>query len=151
MATQVRTSPCRWCDSPPLAAPNRTSSAGYMSPEQARGKPVDKRSDIFSFGCVLYEMLTGAGPFPGETVTDSLGAILHREPEWSALPTATPCRVRELLSHCLAKDRRNRLRDIGDARLALSLGQQGDGPTDPYGCSRPGDGLNANQRGVKVG
>ncbi|MBL8760937.1 MAG: serine/threonine-protein kinase [Phycisphaerae bacterium] len=94
-------------------------TAGYMSPEQARGKPVDKRSDIFSFGCVLYEMLTGAGPFPGETVTDSLGAILHREPDWSLLPPRTPSRVRELLRSCLAKDRRNRLHDMGDARLEL--------------------------------
>lgn len=94
-------------------------TAGYMSPEQARGKPVDKRSDIFSFGCVLYEMLTGAGPFPGETVTDSLGAILHREPDWNLLPPQTPHRVRELLRSCLAKDRRNRLHDMGDARLEL--------------------------------
>ncbi len=94
-------------------------TAGYMSPEQARGKPVDKRSDIFSFGCVLYEMLTGIGPFPGETVTDSLGAILHREPEWALLPAKTPPRVRELLRSCLAKDRRNRLHDIGDARLEI--------------------------------
>jgi len=94
-------------------------TAGYMSPEQARGKPVDKRSDIFSFGCVLYEMLAGSGPFPGETVTDSLGAILHREPDWSLLPARTPARIRELLRNCVAKDRRNRLHDIGDARLEL--------------------------------
>ncbi|HEX2837776.1 MAG TPA: protein kinase [Phycisphaerales bacterium] len=94
-------------------------TAGYMSPEQARGKPVDKRSDIFSFGCVVYEVLTGVCPFPGETVTDSLGAILHREPDWALLPPQTPPRVRELLKNCLAKDRRNRLHDIGDARLEL--------------------------------
>jgi serine/threonine-protein kinase len=94
-------------------------TAGYMSPEQARGKPVDKRCDIFSFGCVLFEMLTGVGPFPGETVTDSLGAILHREPNWSLLPPSTPRRVRDLLTNCLAKDRKNRLHDIGDARLEL--------------------------------
>lgn len=94
-------------------------TAGYMSPEQARGKAVDKRSDIFSFGCVLYEMLTGVGPFPGETATDSLGAILHREPDWALLPPLTPPRARELLRNCLAKDRRNRLHDIGDARLEL--------------------------------
>ncbi len=116
-------------DSPTLTSPARVHSptipgaimgtAGYMSPEQARGKPVDKRSDIFSFGCVLYEMLTGAGPFPGETVTDSLGAILHREPDWALLPPQTPARVRELIRNCLVKDRRNRLHDIGDARLEL--------------------------------
>lgn len=115
-------------DSPTVTVPPRHSptipgaimgTAGYMSPEQARGKAVDKRSDIFSFGCVLYEMLTGAGPFPGETVTDSLGAILHREPNWSLLPPRTPRRVRELLTTCLAKDRKSRLHDIADARLEL--------------------------------
>ncbi|MFM9958525.1 MAG: protein kinase domain-containing protein [Phycisphaerales bacterium] len=94
-------------------------SAGYMSPEQARGKPVDRRSDIFSFGCVLFEMLSGEQPFGGETTTDALGAILHREPEWQQLPPTTPPRVRELLANCLAKDRRNRLHDIGDARLQI--------------------------------
>jgi len=94
-------------------------TAGYMSPEQARGKPVDKRSDNFSFGCVLYEMFTGVGPFHGESVTDSLGAILHREPDWALLPAQTPARIRELLRKCLAKDRRNRQHDIGDARLDL--------------------------------
>ncbi|MBY0113760.1 MAG: protein kinase [Phycisphaerales bacterium] len=115
-------------DSPTVTSPARHSpsipgaimgTAGYMSPEQARGKPVDKRSDIFSFGCVLFEMLTGECPFPGETVTDSLGAILHREPNWSMLPVAMPRRVRELLTNCLAKDRKQRLHDIGDARLEL--------------------------------
>ncbi len=116
-------------DSPTLAAPSPVHSptiagvilgtAGYMSPEQARGRSVDKRSDIFSFGCVLYEMLTGSPPFPGETATDSIGAILHRDPEWASLPPATPARIRELLANCLAKDRKQRLHDIGDARLAL--------------------------------
>jgi serine/threonine protein kinase len=94
-------------------------TAGYMSPEQARGKPVDKRSDIFSFGCVFYELLTGSQPFAGETVTDSIGAILHREPDWTLLPAATPPRIRELLASCVVKDRKNRLHDIGDARLAM--------------------------------
>lgn len=115
-------------DSPTVATPPQHSptipgvimgTAGYMSPEQARGKSVDRRSDIFSFGCVLYEMLTGAMPFPGETVTDSIGAILHREPTWELLPATTPPRIRELLATCMAKDRRNRLHDIGDARLIL--------------------------------
>jgi serine/threonine-protein kinase len=115
-------------DSPTISSPARHSptipgaimgTAGYMSPEQARGKPVDKRSDIFSFGCVLFEMLTGAGPFPGETVAHSLGAILHREPNWSLLPASTPRRVRDLLTSCLAKDRKQRLRDIADARLEI--------------------------------
>lgn len=124
-------------DSPTVIAAARHSptipgvimgTAGYMSPEQARGKPVDKRSDIFSFGCVVFEMLTGAGPFPGETVTDSLGAILHREPNWSMLPVATPRRVRELLTNCLAKDRKNRLHDIGDARLELERAMTGNEP-----------------------
>jgi eukaryotic-like serine/threonine-protein kinase len=94
-------------------------TAGYMSPEQARGKAVDKRSDIFSFGCVLYEMLTGTMPFRGETVADSIGATLHKESDLSLLPPSTPRRARELLANCLAKDRKNRLHDIGDARLEL--------------------------------
>jgi len=116
-------------DSPTVTTPVRAYSptipgvimgtAGYMSPEQARGRPVDKRSDIFSFGCVLYEMLAGAQPFAGETVTDSLGAILHREPDWALFPPNTPARIRDLLSNCLVKDRKNRLHDIGDARLEI--------------------------------
>jgi serine/threonine protein kinase/Tol biopolymer transport system component len=94
-------------------------TSGYMSPEQARGKPVDKRSDIFSFGCVLYEMLTGVQPFRGETVADSIGATLHKQPDQSLLPANTPANVKRLLHRCLAKDKRDRLRDIGDARLEL--------------------------------
>jgi eukaryotic-like serine/threonine-protein kinase len=94
-------------------------TAGYMSPEQARGKPVDKRSDIFSFGCVLYEMLTGEMPFRGETVADAIGATLHKESDLALLPPTTPRRVRDLIARCLAKDKRNRLHDAGDARLEL--------------------------------
>jgi Tol biopolymer transport system component len=116
-------------DSPTVAVPGPVhsptipgvimGSAGYMSPEQARGKPVDKRSDIFSFGCVLYEMLTGTMPFRGETIADSIGATLHKESDLNLLPAETPRRVRELVTNCLAKDKKNRLHDIGDARIEL--------------------------------
>jgi eukaryotic-like serine/threonine-protein kinase len=94
-------------------------TAAYMSPEQAKGKPVDRRADIWAFGCVLYEMLTGKQAFGGETVTDTLAAIMRAEPEWSLLPSATPVRVRVLLQRCLQKDPKQRLRDIGDARISL--------------------------------
>ena len=91
-------------------------TAAYMSPEQARGKAVDKRTDIWAFGCVLYEVLTGRAAFRGETVSDTIVAILEREPDWALLPKATPPPVRRLLERCLEKDPRRRLRDIGDVR-----------------------------------
>jgi hypothetical protein len=94
-------------------------TAGYLSPEQARGKPVDRRTDIWSFGCVLFECLTGRLAFEGETVSDTIAKILEREVDWARLPHSTPPRVRELLQRCLEKDSRRRLRDIGEARLAL--------------------------------
>jgi serine/threonine protein kinase/Tol biopolymer transport system component len=94
-------------------------TAAYMSPEQARGHSVNKRSDIWAFGCVLYEMLTGRLTFPGDTVSDTIAKILEREPDWSALPAATPAPIRRLLLHCLAKDPKQRLRDIGDVRIEL--------------------------------
>ena len=94
-------------------------TAAYMSPEQARGKSVDKRADIWAFGAVLFEALSGVTPFEGETVTDLLAAIIHKEPRWSALPADLPTSMRRLLRYCLTKDAAKRLRDIGDARLAL--------------------------------
>ena len=90
-----------------------------MSPEQARGKPVDKRTDIWAFGVVLHEMLTGRPLFQGETVSDTLAAILTQEPDFGDLPADVPPRVRALLQRCLRKDPRERLRDIGDARIEL--------------------------------
>ena len=94
-------------------------TAAYMSPEQARGKPLDKRTDVWAFGCVLYEMLTGTMAFGGESVSDAIAAILGREPDWSRLPASTPPGARVLLRRCLEKDRRRRLHDIADARLEL--------------------------------
>jgi Tol biopolymer transport system component len=94
-------------------------TAAYMSPEQARGKAVDKRTDIWSFGCVLYECLTGRQVFEGETVSDLIARILERDPDLGALPAPTPNRVRELLRRCLEKDGRRRLRDIGDAKIEI--------------------------------
>jgi len=94
-------------------------TAAYMSPEQARGLPVDRRTDIWAFGCVVFEMLTGRATFGGETTSDSIARILEREPDWSALPAGTPASVRRLLRRCLVKDARQRLRDIGDARLEI--------------------------------
>jgi serine/threonine-protein kinase len=92
---------------------------GYMSPEQARGKAVDKRTDIWAFGCCLFEALTGRRAFQGETASDTLAKVLAIEPNWAEFPAATPPRLRELVQACLVKDPRDRLRDIGDARLEL--------------------------------
>jgi len=94
-------------------------TAAYMSPEQAKGKAVDKRSDIFAFGAVLYEMLTGTKAFPGDGVSEVLAAVIKLEPDWSALPTNVPRRVRALLGRCLRKDAGRRLHDVADARIEL--------------------------------
>jgi eukaryotic-like serine/threonine-protein kinase len=94
-------------------------TAAYMAPEQARGKAVDKRADIWAFGAVLYEMLTGCRAFPGDEISDVLAAVLRQEIDWSALPDGTPPRLRQLLERCLDRDVRTRLRDIGEARVAL--------------------------------
>ena len=94
-------------------------TAAYMSPEQARGRRVDKRTDIWSFGVVLYEMLVGVSPFLGETVSDSIGAILHKDLDLAALPPAVPASVRRVLGRCLTRNKADRYRDIGDARYDL--------------------------------
>jgi len=94
-------------------------TAAYMSPEQARGKPVDKRADIWAFGVVLYEMFTGQRLFSGETVSDTLAAVITKEPDWEALPVTTPTPVQKLVRRCLHKDPKWRLRDIGEARIAI--------------------------------
>ncbi len=103
-------------------------TAAYMSPEQARGKAVDKRADNWAFGCVLYEMLVGTRPFDGETVTDVLASVVTHQPDWSKLPAGTPEAVRRLLARCLAKDPRARLRDIGEARIVLENPRALDAP-----------------------
>jgi serine/threonine-protein kinase len=94
-------------------------TAGYMAPEQARGQAADRRADVWAFGVVLYEMLTGQRPFQGESNPDLLVAVLAKEPEWSVLPPLTPVRLRQLLRLCLVKDKRTRLQAIGDARIFL--------------------------------
>ncbi len=94
-------------------------TAAYMSPEQARGKPLDRRTDVWSFGCLLYEMLTGKISFGGDTVSDTIAQILEREPDWQALPEKTPQGVRQVLRRCLQKDPQRRMRDIADARLEI--------------------------------
>jgi serine/threonine protein kinase len=94
-------------------------TAAYMSPEQASGKPADRRADIWSFGAVLYEMLAGKRAFAGESVTETLASVLKGEPDWDALPSATPAPIRRLVRRCLTKDRRQRLQAIGEARIAL--------------------------------
>jgi len=90
-----------------------------MSPEQARGTPVDKRADIWAFGAVLYEMLTGQRVFGGEDVAQTIANVINKEPAWEALPPATPARIRSIVARCLVKNARQRLRDMGDVRLAL--------------------------------
>jgi serine/threonine protein kinase len=109
--------------SPTISSATRTGvilgTASYMSPEQARGRAIDKRADIWAFGCVLYEMLTGRIAFTGETLSDTIVAILDRTPDWSAVPADTPAILLRLVRRCLEKDARRRLRDIGDARHDL--------------------------------
>ena len=117
-------------------------TAGYMSPEQARGRPVDKRSDIWSFGCVLWECLTGRRLFTGETTTDSIGALMHKEVDWSQLPPDTPPTIRLLLRKCLTRDRKRRLRDIGDAVVDLEQAIADPGSSL---IQRPDQALNASQ------
>src|SRR5262245_57232965 len=107
--------------SPTITSPALTQmgvilgTAAYMSPEQAKGRPADKRSDLWAFGCVLYEMLTGRRAYEGEDISETLAAILRAEPDWTALSAATPDALRRLLRRCLAKDRKAR---IGDASIA---------------------------------
>jgi serine/threonine-protein kinase len=94
-------------------------TAAYMSPEQAKGRPADKRSDVWAFGCVLFEMLTGRRAFEGEDVSDTLAAVLRAEPEWSALPADTPPAVRTMVRRCLEKERRRRIADLSTARFVF--------------------------------
>jgi len=96
----------------------------YMSPEQARGQAVDKRTDVWAFGCVLFEMLSGRRAFAGDTISDTLVSILEHDPDWAALPAETPAAIRTLLERCLRKDPRMRLHDIADARIELDDGNK---------------------------
>src|SRR5262245_15125590 len=95
-------------------------TAGYMSPEQAKGRAADKRSDVWSFGCVLYEMLSGRRAFDGEDVSDMLASVLKSEPDWSALPADLPTPIKTLLQRCLVKDRRARIADIAVVQFVLA-------------------------------
>jgi serine/threonine protein kinase/Tol biopolymer transport system component len=112
-------------NSPTITSPAATQhgiilgTAAYMSPEQAKGRVADKRSDVWAFGCVLYEMLSAKRAFSGEDVSDTLALVLTREPDWTLLPTDTPAAIRKLLRRCLERDRRKRLADIADARFDI--------------------------------
>jgi serine/threonine protein kinase len=105
-------------------------TAAYMSPEQARGRPVDTRTDIWAFGAVLYEMLTGTRAFGDEDVSMTLSKILQREPDFDALPSALPGRIRQALRVCLRKDPKQRAADIRDVRLALERAFDTAAPVD---------------------
>ena len=123
LAKSMDPDPVNAAHSPTITALSRAGvilgTAAYMSPEQARGRPVDKRADIWAFGCVLYEMLSSVSPFAGETTTDTLAAVVGHAPDWSRLPDSTSGGVRTLLTSALEKDPKRRLRDIGDAEFLL--------------------------------
>ncbi len=111
-------------------------TAAYMSPEQARGKRVDRRADIWAFGCVLFDMLAGQQAFSGETVSDTLASVLAREPDWDRVPKNTPAAIQRLLHRCLTKDPKQRLRDIGEARIIIDAVRRGE-ISDPVVASEP--------------
>jgi eukaryotic-like serine/threonine-protein kinase len=120
------TSAAALANSPTLTSPAMMTdvgvilgTAGYMAPEQAKGKLADKRSDIWALGCVLYEMLAGARAFEGEDVSDTMANVLKREPDWARLPAETPPAVRLLLRRCLRNDKRHRLQDAADVRIEI--------------------------------
>jgi eukaryotic-like serine/threonine-protein kinase len=122
--------------SPTITTPAMMTGAGiilgtaaYMSPEQARGKTVDKRADIWAFGCVLFEMLTGQRPFEGESISDVLASVLKSDPNWQAMPAGTPTALRRLMGRCLEKDPKRRLQAIGEARVQIEDLQTG--PLEP--------------------
>jgi serine/threonine protein kinase len=127
--------------SPTITTPAMTQAgmilgtAAYMSPEQAKGRPADKRSDIWAFGCVLFEMLTGLRAFGGEDVTDTLAAIVRGQPDWIRLPGDLPAQVTRLLKRCLEKDIRVRLQHVGDARLDLNDAISEEGPSSTRGSA----------------
>jgi eukaryotic-like serine/threonine-protein kinase len=122
--------PIRASDSPAVMSPAVTAigvilgTASYMSPEQAKGRPADRRSDVWAYGCVLYEMLTGKRAFHGEDVSETLASVMTRPPDWSALPADTPTAVRRLLRRALEKESRRRLSDMTDARLEIEEAQE---------------------------
>jgi Tol biopolymer transport system component len=121
-------------------------TGAYMSPEQARGQAVDKRTDVWAFGCVLYEMLAGRRAFSGETISDTIAAILSREPDWTALPPALPPEVCRLVRRCLQKDPRRRIHDIADARVEID--EALDGASAP--AASPTGAVGANRRMLAI-
>jgi len=124
----------------------------YMSPEQIRGGAVDKRSDIWAFGCLMFEMLSGQRPFPRETMADTLSAILEHEPAWEALPSGTPASVRELIQRCLTKDADMRLQDIADGRVSIDeTTQSGKMPALPQGAAAAGNRFRISKRAAAGG
>jgi serine/threonine-protein kinase len=123
-------------------------TASYMSPEQAKGKPVDRRADIWSFGVVLFELFSGRRLFDGETISETLAAVLLKDPDWSALPANTPAKVRRLLQRCLTRDPKNRLQDIGEARIALQEVLAGD--VDVAELETTGSASSRSRRGYAV-
>jgi serine/threonine-protein kinase len=149
-------------NSPTITSPAMTAAgvilgtAAYMSPEQAKGLPIDRRADIWAFGCVLYEMLTGKRAFDGDDVTDTLVALISKEPDWSRLPASTPAPIRRLLRRCLAKPVKERLQSIGDAKLDIAEAAAGvhDDPSPvSVGSRQPAHGVSSwgvPWRGVAV-
>ncbi|HTO87761.1 MAG TPA: protein kinase [Thermoanaerobaculia bacterium] len=120
-------------------------TAAYMSPEQARGKAVDRRTDIWSFGCVMYEALSGRKAFEGETVSDVMASVLTREPDWAALPESVPAKIRDLLRRCLRKDPEKRLHDVADARIEIE-----EAATEPATGPAPAPGMGPSRRTARA-